>query len=386
MHEVLERIQKLSSVLAERAPEAERLGRLPDDTVTRLKDAGIVRMLQPREFGGYQAHPADFLEAVMMVASSCGSTGWVMGVLGVHAWEMGLCDARLQREVYGENPDVWIASPYTPLGRAVPDGDGVRLNGRWPFSSGTDHCGWAFLGGFVTGAGRPRMHHFVLPRSDYEIVEDSWDVAGLKGTGSKDVVVKDAFVPKHRCLDLDRINDGSWLKELGRTEPLYHLPFNVFFGSAICSAVIGIAEGVLASFVAHQRQRINVFGGREAENVHGLVALGEAAADLAASRTQVLHDVRRLFDQVAAQKPVSLDLRAELRRNQVQAAKRAVAAADQVFTRAGGNALRLDRPIQRMWRDAHAALGHVMNVPNPIHHAWAATALGLPQPGGATLV
>ncbi|MFJ1912934.1 hypothetical protein ACIOGX_13470 [Streptomyces sp. NPDC088147] len=78
-----------------------------------------MRLLQPRDFGGHAAHPRDFAEAVMAVARVCGSTGWVSGVVGVHPWEMALMDRKLQAEVWGENPDTWIASPYAPQGIAT---------------------------------------------------------------------------------------------------------------------------------------------------------------------------------------------------------------------------------------------------------------------------
>ena len=108
-----------------------------------------MRMLQPVEHGGYAAHPVDFAEAVMEVAKGCGSSGWVCGVGGVHPWEMALMDARLQKEVWGEDQDTWIASPYMPSGVATPVEGGWRLTGRWQFSSGTDHCDWIFLGAFM---------------------------------------------------------------------------------------------------------------------------------------------------------------------------------------------------------------------------------------------
>lgn len=386
MHEVRDRIEKLASYLEAQAGEAEAKGRLPDQTVSHLREAGVVRLAQPREWGGYQEHPRELLEAVMAVASRCGSSGWVMGVLGVHPWEMALCDASLQREVWGQSPDVWIASPYTPVGRAQPVEGGFVLGGRWPFSSGTDFCDWAFLGGLVMGKGKPVLQHFVLPRADYEIVEGTWDVMGLGGTGSKDLVVKDAFVPAYRTVNVDQLSDGSWARDKGVSDPLYKIPFNCFFGAAIASATIGIAEGVLAAFVDYQRKRINVFGGKEAESIHGMVAIGEASAELEASRMQVLGGIDRLYDELAAGREVSLARRAECRRGQVRAARRAVDAADALFARAGGNAIRSDKPIQRRWRDAHAALGHVMNVPGPVYQAHAAAVLGGPPPAGVLLV
>ncbi len=126
----------------------------------------------------------------MRIASLDGSTGWVAGIVGVHPWEMAMCDPQVQEEIWGQDQDTWIASPYAPMGVLRPVDGGYIFNGRWQFSSGTDHCDWIFLGAFMGDAEGnrvmpPRNYHVILPRSDYEIVEDSWDVVGLRGTGSQ---------------------------------------------------------------------------------------------------------------------------------------------------------------------------------------------------------
>ena len=221
-HDVFERIEEASSELAERSPAADELGRLPDDVGKRLKDIGVVRMLQPTEFGGDEADPRDFLAAVMEIGHSCPSSGWVSGVVGVHPWELAICDERLQDEVWGDDPDTWVASPYAPMGTATPADGGYVVDGRWSFSSGTDLCDWVVLGAMVPGGGTeglPFMVHVMLPRADYEIDPDSWQVMGLEGTGSKDVVVGGAFVPAYRTIDAVKVMDGRAAAEAGQRQP-----------------------------------------------------------------------------------------------------------------------------------------------------------------------
>ncbi|WP_051753545.1 hypothetical protein [Streptosporangium amethystogenes] len=188
-HEVLERIHAASERLAGLAEESERQGRLADESAKILKDTGVMRLLQPREHGGYAAHPRVFAEAVMALAASCGASGWVAGVVGMHPWELAMADARLREEVWGDDQDTWVGSPYAMTGVARPVDGGYLLRGRWQFSSGTDHCRWVFLGAMRGDADSrplspPQGMHVVLPRQDYTIVEDSWNVVGLKGTGS----------------------------------------------------------------------------------------------------------------------------------------------------------------------------------------------------------
>lgn len=384
-HEVVDRIEELGPRLAALADGNEKLGKLSDETVGLLRSAGVLRLLQPVKFGGYAAHPRDFAEAVMAVASHDGAAGWVAGVVGVHPWEAAQMDPRLAQDIWNESPDTWIASPYMPNGIAEPVEGGYILNGRWPFSSGADHCEWDFLGALVgDGKGKPLMPptvlHVILPRSDYQIIDDSWDVVGLSGTGSKDVVVEGAFVPEYRTINQEDVQAGEAAERNGATETLYRLPFSAMFPLGITAAVIGICEGALAAHVNLQRDRVAVTGVQVRDDPYALYATGEAAAEIAASRVQLIDGISRLYDLVDAGKPVTLEDRATVRRNQVRCAWRAVSALDEIFARSGGNVIRRDNPLQRFWRDAHVGLQHMIHVPGSTYHGSALAQMGLDLP------
>lgn len=384
-HEVVNRVEDLGSELAALADENEKLGKLSDKTVELLRSAGVIRLLQPKEFGGYSAHPREFAEAVMAVARHDGAAGWVCGVVGVHPWELAQMDPRLAHEVWDENPDTWIASPYMPNGIADPVDGGYVLSGRWPFSSGSDHCSWDFLGALVgNGKGKPAgpisVLHVVLPRSDYEIIDGTWDVIGLAGTGSKDVVVKEAFIPAYRTIHQEAVQEGSAAEAVGLTDTLYKLPFSSMFPLGITAAVIGICEGALALHLGQQRDRVAVTGVQVRDDPYVLYAAGEAAAEIAASRVQLIDGISRLYDLVEAGKPVTLEDRADVRRNQVRCAWRVVSALDEIFARSGGNAIRRSNPLQRYWRDAHVGLQHMIHVPGSAYHANALAQMGLELP------
>ncbi|MFJ8111020.1 acyl-CoA dehydrogenase family protein [Streptomyces sp. NPDC096132] len=387
-HEVVHRVEEAATLLAATAEQTESLGRLSDESVKLIRQAGVMRLLQPTDFGGYAAHPRDFAEAVMAVARHCGSTGWVCGVGGVHPWEMAVMDRRLQAEVWGEDPDTWIASPYAAQGIATPVDGGYTLRGHWNFSSGTDHCDWVFLGALVGGPdGKPqqpmKMLHVVLPRSDYTIVPDSWDVIGLCGTGSKDVVVDGAFVPAYRTIEMADVAEGQTAAErAGRSETVYRLPFWAMFPLGITAAVVGIAEGALAAHLDYQRDRVTAMGTKIKDDPYVLSAIAEAAAEIGASRTQLLDGISRLYDRAEAGQPVTFEDRAVVRRNQIRCAWRAVGAVDEIFARSGGNAVRRHNVMQRFWRDAHVGLQHAIHTPGAIYHSAALTSLGV-EPEGA---
>ena len=381
MGQVLETIMARADEMRAEAAESERIMRLTDNAAKFVRDSGVIRMLQPRRFGGLEAHPREFAETVMGTASIDGASGWVSGIVGVHPWELALADEKVQEEVWGSDPDTWMASPYAPMGIARPVDGGYILNGRWSFSSGTDHCTWLFIGAAVGDADGnrvmpPQMLHVILPRTDYEIVDDSWEVVGLRGTGSKDVVVKDAFIPTYRTLQAAKVGDGSAAKEAGRSETLYNYPYWSIFPLGITSAVIGIAEGALACHIDAQKTRVAITGTKIREDPYVLFAISDAAAEIAASRAALLETVDKFWDIVDSGQEVGFEDRAIGRRTQIAAAWRAVGAVDNIFNHSGGGALKVNTPLQRFWRDAHAGLVHAVHVQGTLYHATALTQLG----------
>ncbi|MBF4477650.1 acyl-CoA dehydrogenase family protein [Rhodococcus rhodochrous] len=381
MGQVLDSVSEFADEIRADGAEGDTLMRLTDRSAKRLRDAGVVRLLQPKEFGGLEAHPREFAETAMAIGAMDGATGWVSGIVGVHPWEMAFFDPKAQEEVWGENPDTWIASPYAPMGVATPVDGGYILNGRWSFSSGTDHCDWVMIGAAVGDKDGNRLNppqslHVLLPRSDYRIDHDSWNVVGLRGTGSKDLIVENAFLPEYRTLRAERVMGGVAWQDAGRDETLYKFPFSCIFPLGITSSLIGIAEGALNCYIESQRERVTVSGTAIKQDPYVLSNLGDAAAEIAASRAALLETVDRFWDLTERGIEVTFEQRAIGRRTQVAAAWRAVRAVDEIFSRAGGGALQLSNPLQRFWRDAHAGLSHAIHVPGSIFHAATLTQLG----------
>lgn len=381
MGQVLDNIIQYADEIRAEGVEGDKLMRLTDSNAKRLRDAGAIRMLQPKKYGGLEVHPREFAETAMAIGAMDGATGWVTGIVGVHPWELAFFDTKAQDEVWGEDPDMWMASPYAPMGVAVPTDGGYILNGRWSFSSGTDHCGWVMIGAAVGDQDGnrlmpPKVLHVLLPRSDYEIDQESWNVVGLRGTGSKDLIVKDAFIPAYRTIDAAKVFDGTAPKEAGLSQTLYNFPFSCIFPLGITSSLIGIAEGALQCHIAAQKERVAITGVPIKEDPHVLFAIGEAAAEIAASRAAILDTVDRFWDKTEKGQEVTFEDRAIGRRTQTAAAWRAVRAVDEIFARSGGGALQLNTPMQRFWRDAHAGLSHAIHVPGSIFYASALTQLG----------
>ena len=248
---------------------------------------------------------------------------------------------------------------------------GYRLSGRWSFSSGSDHAQWAILGGAATDAdGNVRRLCFLVPRTDY-VIDDVWRVVGLRGTGSNDVVIEDAFVPEHRTHDY---RSGSVTSD----SPIYRLPFGPIFTFGIAAPLLGAAQGALDDHVAWTAERVRVTKGtRVAEEPFSQARVAEAAGELDGARLQIWRDLDDMLAFARDEKDIPIEIRARARLDQVRATQLAISAVDRVFQNSGGRVLHELNPIQRAWRDIHAGAQHNSNVPEPMLMAYGAMSFGL---------
>ncbi|GAA4614840.1 flavin-dependent monooxygenase [Saccharopolyspora hordei] len=360
----MERVRGLLPDLRERAQRAEELRRIPDETIADLQETGFFSLLQPERYGGYEADPVEFYTAVKLLGSACGSTGWVASILGVHPWHLALFPQQAQDEVWGEDPNTRISSSYAPMGKAKLVDGGYLLNGRWSFSSGCDHATWAFVGGPVEDAeGKPvDFCTYLLPLGDYRI-EDVWDTVGLRGTGSNDLVVENAFVPRHRALSFLAMSKNRCPGHEVNPAPLYRMPWGTVHPSTITAPIIGMAQGAYDAHVEHQVKRVRAaFAGEKVkEDPFAKVRIAEAASEIDAAWLQLTHNLAEEYELAKAGEEIPFSLRLRARRDQVRGTARAISAVDRLFENSGGRALWTGTPIQRFWRDAHAGRVHAAN-------------------------
>jgi 3-hydroxy-9,10-secoandrosta-1,3,5(10)-triene-9,17-dione monooxygenase len=364
--EVLAGVRDLLPVLRDRAQATEDARVIPDASVKALAETGFFRLLQPARFGGLEADPVAFYTAVRLIASACGSTGWVASVLGVHPWHIGLFPLAAQEEVWAEDPETRASSSYAPTGRATAVDGGHQLTGRWSFSSGCNHATWVLLGGFVVDdQGHPvDFRTFLLPARDYTI-DDVWDTVGLRGTGSNDIVVEDVFVPEHRSLSFTEVTKCRCPGQEANPGPLFRLPYGSVFPYSITAPIIGMASGAYDAHVAYQRKRVRASyaGQKAAEDPHGQVRVAQAAAEIDAAWLALERNMADLMAHARAGEKIPIPLRLRVRRDQVLGTGRSISAVDLLFENSGGRALAAGTVIQRHWRDAHAGRVHAINDP-----------------------
>ncbi|MFV8165235.1 3-hydroxy-9,10-secoandrosta-1,3,5(10)-triene-9,17-dione monooxygenase oxygenase subunit [Mycobacterium sp. 134] len=377
---VLSGVDELLPLLRERAQETEDLRKLPDANVKALEDVGFFKLLQPEQWGGLQCDPTVYCEAVRRLASACGSTGWVAGVLAVHNWHLALFDQQAQEDVWGDDPAARVSSSYAPMGTAQAVDGGYLVSGSWQWSSGSAHATWAFVGGPVIKDGRPvDFGSFLIPISDYKI-DDVWNVVGLRGTGSNTLVVKDAFVPKHRFLSYKAMNDGTAGGYETNTAPVYKMPWGTIHPTTISTPIVGMAYGAYDAHVEHQGKRVRAaFAGEKAkDDPFAKIRIAEAASDIDAAWRQLSGNVAEEYALLVAGEEIPFELRARARRDQVRATGRAIASIDRLFEASGATALSNDAPVQRFWRDAHAGRVHAANDPERAYLIFGNNEFGLP--------
>ncbi|MCX7138713.1 MAG: acyl-CoA dehydrogenase family protein [Proteobacteria bacterium] len=349
----------LVPVLRERALRAEELRRIPDETLHDLHASGLFRMLQPKRVGGSELSYEAMVELTAIIGRGCGSTAWVLANLANHHWMLALWPRATQDEIWGKSADTLVGSALTfPAGHAEREDGGFRLSGHWKFSSGIDASGWCMLGGIVASAQgeMPEYYVFILPQADYQAL-DTWHVAGLRGTGSKDIEVKNVFVPAHRALPVAQMKAG--VAPGGETAALYRLPVFDMFPYVVAGASLGIAQGAIEVFVEDTRHRITAYSTTLlADYATTQARLGHAAAAVAAAERILIGNCKEAMEMAAHRTMPAADQKIRLRRHAAYAAHLCTESVDLLFGAGGGEFLFNQQSIQRSFRDVHAANSH----------------------------
>lgn len=362
--DVLDAVRALAPGIRDDAARTESERNISTDTMAALVDTGLFRMFQPRAHGGSERDPVAFFTAIRLLASACGSTGWAASLMGATPWHVALLEPQAAEEVWGESADTLVTSSYAPVGRLTPEEGGYRLSGAWRSAPGAEHCGWIVLGSLLIGqSGDPVDYTAVLvPRSDLTLTDD-WNVVGLRGSGSKDVVVSNVFVPPHRIYGSAGRTRVTDIQRLPDSPVLYRVPFASIHSTAITAPLLGAAEGAYRYHLARVRGRNRLsHGGRKgAEDDFAHVAIARGTGELDASVLQLDRDLREQYEHAERNEPIPMELRLRARRDQVRCTERAVEAVDLLFKAAGGHAVRTSTPIQRCWRDVHTGAAHLVN-------------------------
>jgi len=353
--ELLHRAAVLVPALRERAAQTEELRQIPQETVDDFHASGILKACQPARFGGYEIDYPVLLDIAAELGRGCGSSSWCYAIWSSHNWLIGMFPEKAQQEYWAESADVLSSTSFNPTRAKVEAAPGgYKLSGHWDFSSGCDAADWAMLGGMTTDG----LRWFLVPRNEYTI-EDTWFVSGMRGTGSKDIVMEETFVPEHRAGNVAAMREGQSPGRELHGSCNYRIPHSSMLSYTLAAPILGIAQGALDEFEGYMLDRVNYISGEKmGENPAVHIRLSEAEAEIHSARLIMKNDGDELFSQIRRGEMPSTTQRARYRRNQAYVAKLSTRAVDRLFEGSGGHVLFNDNPMQRFHRDAHAASHH----------------------------
>ncbi|WP_437671595.1 acyl-CoA dehydrogenase family protein [Sorangium sp. So ce131] len=357
--EAVERARGMADDIRARAPEGEALRHIPEATIRGFIDAGLVRLLTPRAFGGHELSLDTFADVTIEIARADASTGWCFSFLNIHSWLLAAFPVEAQEDVWRKQPDAALVDVNVPAGQAARVEGGYRLSGDWPWASGAHHCDWAMLAGVVSpepGAegGPPDVRLFLVPREHLEI-RDTWRVAGLRGTGSHNVVVKDKLVPQHRTARMAELSGGQAPGTRFHANPLYRLPMITGLAASLVASILGASQGAYQRWRAATRDRCTMYSREQVASLsHQQIRLAEIAAEIDAAELLF----RRALDTVRSGAPLSMEQRVRIRRDYAYSATLCARAVERLYNASGGGANYESNPLQRDWRDVHAMTAH----------------------------
>ena len=360
--------QQILDLIASKSADQREARKMSKEVVDALKECGFFTMLLPKQWGGLERKPQEFFAEQVRIAEADMSTAWAGGIIAVHAFQLALMSEEAQREVYEADPNTLISSSDNPVGaRAEMCEGGFMLHGRWGWSSGSDHCTWALLGGVIPGDG---YRTFLVPRNQYDI-EDTWDVMGLQGTGSNDVVISEPiFVPDHRThKQMDGFNCVN-----DQDNPMYDLSWAQTFVRVVNSAAIGALKKAVKVFVESKQGNSTTDMTKFAGDVETQERLAKVLNTIGELEAVMYHNFDKM--EAASWKP-TLEDRIMYRYQASIVIDKAIEAIDTLFEVAGGRSVFNGHPLQQLWHDIHIARCHVANNPTAFARNLGSVALGM---------
>ena len=380
---MLGRAKALIPQLRDRASRTEELRRLPPETERDLHESGLFRIVQPKRVGGSEFDYVALVDCAEAIGLADASVAWNFANLASHHWMLGMFDKRAQDLVWNQDANALIASSFIfPAGRARKVGGGYMLSGSWPFSSGVDASEWNMLASVVSSddeADGIEYRIFLLNRSDYNIL-DTWNATGLRGTGSNDVEVKDAFVAEPMTLAVSDLDGGPTPGSAVNPNALYALPVFSLFPYVLSGVALGNAQACLDDYVDLARHRASTYNRAKIGDLQSTqIKIAEASAKIDAARLIMRSTcIEAMADARRGQIP-DIAAKTKLRRDGAYSVNLCTEAVSLLFSASGARGLFMTGVLQRQFRDAHAINSHIAFNFDAAGTNYGRVALGLPS-------
>ena len=380
---MMARARVLIPQLRDRAARTEELRRLPPETERDLHEAGLFRIVQPKRVGGSELDYVSLVDCAELLGKGDASVAWNFANLASHHWMLAMFDKRAQDLVWDKDPDVLIASSFIfPAGRARKVEGGYRLRGSWPFSSGVASCNWNMLASVVSSddeADGIEYRIFLVHKNDYRI-RDTWNAAGLRGTGSNDVEVIDAFVAEPLTIGVDELAGGPTPGSGVNPNPLYALPVFSLFPFVLSGVALGNAQACLDDYVETATHRASTYNRAKLGDMQSTqIKIAEASAKIDAARLIMRSScIEAMVDARRGDIP-GMAAKTKLRRDGAFAVNLCTEAVSMLFAASGARGLFTTGALQRQFRDAHAINSHLAFNFDAAGTNFGRVALGLPS-------
>jgi 3-hydroxy-9,10-secoandrosta-1,3,5(10)-triene-9,17-dione monooxygenase len=380
---MIARAKALIPRLRDRASRTEELRRLPPETERDLHESGLFRIVQPKRVGGDEFDYVALVDCSDAIGQADASVAWNLANLASHHWMLGMFDKRAQDLVWNKDANALIASSFIfPAGRARKADGGYVLRGSWPFSSGVESCEWNMLASVVSSddeADGIEYRIFLVNKNDYKII-DTWNASGLRGTGSNDVEVEDAYVAEPMTVAVNDLVGGPTPGSAVNQNALYALPVFSLFPYVLSGVALGNAQACLDDYIEVSRHRASIYNRAKLGDLQSTqIKIAEASAKIDAARLimrstciEVMADARRGYVPDVAAKT-------KLRRDGAFAVNLCTEAVSLLFSASGARGLFTSAALQRQFRDAHAINSHLAFNFDAAGTNYGRVALGLPS-------
>jgi alkylation response protein AidB-like acyl-CoA dehydrogenase len=349
----------LAPIIKDRARSGEKKREVPSQTVANFVDSGLLKTMIPQKYGGYQLGWDTLVEVIMELGRGDGSQAWVAAVYMVHALDVSMFMINAQKEVWNSDRDPIVSSAVAPSGTGERVQEGAVISGQWAFASGVGYAEWGILGVMlpdqITGK---KTHHLCLVSKDQWKVKDTWEVLGLQGTGSHDIIVKDMFIPEYRIITRVDQRNGTAAGTSTHEDKIYTTPYLTIGPVALAAVAVGCALGALDEFIASAKTKVQR-GVKiaEKESIQLRIAESSAEADCACMLLQRIG--KDTSEKMRKLGRLSIEERAQIRRDTAYACTLSKRSVERLHEVTGAHGLYLDKHFQRYYRDIKAASNHI---------------------------
>jgi 3-hydroxy-9,10-secoandrosta-1,3,5(10)-triene-9,17-dione monooxygenase len=356
---LLDRARALVPLLTKRAAATTAARRLLPETIAEYHEAGILRILQPYRFGGLQGRFSLFSRIVEELTYGCASSAWVYAVLAEHQWIIAQYSEQAQIDVWGDDSGAVASSSLAPRAAAMRTTGGWRLSGRYTFSSGCDYAQWVILGVFLGELRDPRhIAYLLVPLAEVDIVDD-WHVLGLAGTGSKSLVLRDVFVPEHRCVMVADLFAGTPPGAAVHPDyPVIRAPRGFLVSYSLPPVCIALGRRALEGVCRDLETRLSRGVTKMSESEVVQMTIGEAAAAIDAATLLLHHGRNSSTDAVSSGRRITEAEAMRARRDMVYAQHQVGWALERLCELSGARWVYDSDPLQEIRRDVMTILTH----------------------------